>query len=87
LDIDADLLAEAQQATAQIRKSLAAGVEDSLKLFLNKEKRVLQAPLGGYHGGSLDRDDPFSPSSRRLKERQRPSAARAGRVRDRASGW
>jgi hypothetical protein len=59
LDIDPDLLAEAQQAAAQIGKPLAAVVEDSLKLFLNREKGVLQAPPGGYQGGSLDRDDVF----------------------------
>lgn len=68
LDIDPDLLAEAQQAAAQIGKPLASVVEDSLKLFLNKEKRVLQAPLGGYHGGSLDRDDPFFSTLAQIEE-------------------
>ena len=60
LEIDPNLLAQAEQAAAEMGKPLDALVEHSLKLFLNRERRVLQAPPGGYRGGSLDRDDPFS---------------------------
>lgn len=68
LDIDPSLLAKAEQAAAQIGQPLSAVVEHSLKLFLTKEKRVLQAPPGGYRGGSLEREDPFFSALARIEE-------------------
>ena len=68
LNIDPNLLARAEQAAAQIGEPLASVVEDSLKLFLKRQRRVLQAPPGGYRGGSLDREDPFFAILARIEE-------------------
>jgi len=68
LDLDPKLLAEAEQAAAQIGQPLSTVVEHSLKLYLGKEKRVLRAPPGGYRGGSLDGDDLFFSALARIEE-------------------
>ena len=59
LEIDAELLAKAEQAAAHVGKPLSVLVEDSIKLFLKNDRPVLQAPPEGYHGGSLERNDPY----------------------------
>ena len=68
LNIDPKLLARAEQTAAQIGEPLASVVEDSLKLFLKRQRRVLQAPPGDYRGGSLDREDPFFAILARIEE-------------------
>ena len=68
LDLDPKLLAEAEQAAVQMGQSLSSVVEHSLKLYLGKEKRVLQAPPDGYRGGSLERDDLFFSALAQIEE-------------------
>ena len=59
MDIDPALLDKAQRMAAQAGKPFSEVVEASLKLYLDRERPLLQAPPGNCPGGSLDREDPF----------------------------